>query len=60
MIGMAKNLGLRVLVEGIETQEQMELCLDYGADVLQGYFFSHPLSADEFERRFLKLPVIST
>lgn len=53
MVVMAKSLGLRVVIEGVETREQAQLCRDYGAEALQGYFFSRPVPADEFETRFL-------
>lgn len=48
MITMAKSLDLDVIVEGVETIEQARLCQQYGADMLQGYFFSKPLSAQDF------------
>jgi EAL domain-containing protein (putative c-di-GMP-specific phosphodiesterase class I) len=43
---------LRVIVEGIETGGQADLCRQYGADVLQGFFLSRPISQDDFESRF--------
>ena len=48
MIAMAKSLDLEVIVEGIETIEQARLCRELGADLLQGYLFSKPLSPDDF------------
>ncbi len=50
LIAMAKSLDLEVIVEGIETLEQARLCRELGADMLQGYLFSKPLSADDFAR----------
>jgi EAL domain-containing protein (putative c-di-GMP-specific phosphodiesterase class I) len=49
MIVFAKSLELKVIVEGVETREQARICRDYGADLLQGYLFSKPLSPDNFE-----------
>lgn len=49
MIVFAKSLELKVIVEGVETREQARICRDYGADVLQGYLFSKPLSPSDFE-----------
>ena len=49
MIVFAKSLDLKVIVEGVETREQARICRDYGADILQGYFFSKPLSPTDFE-----------
>lgn len=48
MIVMAKSLDLDVIVEGIETIAQAKLCRDLGADFLQGFLFSKPLSPDDF------------
>ncbi|WP_018986822.1 putative bifunctional diguanylate cyclase/phosphodiesterase [Methylophilus methylotrophus] len=50
LIAMAKSLDLEVIVEGIETLEQARLCRELGADMLQGYLFSKPLSVDDFAR----------
>lgn len=45
---MAKSLGLNIVVEGVQTIGQARFCRKYGADRLQGFFFSRPLPADEF------------
>jgi len=50
MIVFAKSLDLTVVVEGVETREQARICRDYGADLLQGYLFSKPLSSTAFEQ----------
>ena len=50
MIVFAKSLDLTVVVEGVETREQARICRDYGADLLQGYLFSKPLSPTVFEQ----------
>lgn len=50
MIIFAKSLDLTVVVEGVETREQARICRDYGADYLQGYLFSKPLSPAAFEQ----------
>jgi diguanylate cyclase len=49
MIVFAKSLDLTVVVEGVETREQARACRDYGADLLQGYLFSKPISPEAFE-----------
>lgn len=48
MIGLGKSLDLKVVVEGIETLEQARLCAECGADFLQGYYFSKPVSPESF------------
>jgi EAL domain-containing protein (putative c-di-GMP-specific phosphodiesterase class I) len=39
---------------GVETEEQLRLLKEKGCALAQGYFFSHPLSAEEFEARCLR------
>ncbi len=53
IIAMAKSLNLKVIAEGIETKEQLELLKTYGCDYGQGYLFSKPLSSLDF-RLFLE------
>lgn len=50
MIEFAKTLDLKTIVEGVETLEQARICRDYGADLLQGYLFSKPVSPEAFEQ----------
>jgi len=50
IIVMAHKLGIKVIAEGIETQEQCDLLIAAGCDYGQGYLFSKPLAADEFEK----------
>ncbi|HYG13315.1 MAG TPA: EAL domain-containing protein [Methylophilaceae bacterium] len=57
IIVMAHKLGIKVVAEGIETEEQCELLTAAGCDYGQGYLFSHPLPAAEFWQR--KSPVFS-
>jgi len=49
IIAMAHGLGLVVIAEGIETQEQWEFLKSENCDFAQGYFFSKPLPAQELE-----------
>jgi len=53
MISVAKILNLTVIAEGVETAEQAAFCRVNGCDILQGYYFSRPIPAQEFETRFL-------
>ncbi len=46
-IAMAHGLGLEVVAEGVETEEQLKILADYGCDVAQGYLFSKPVTAEE-------------
>lgn len=46
-IGLAHNLGLKLIAEGVETVEQLEYLKGKGCDLVQGYYFSRPLPADQ-------------
>jgi diguanylate cyclase (GGDEF)-like protein/PAS domain S-box-containing protein len=47
IIAMAESLGLLVVGEGMETEEQLAFLQDNGADIVQGFYFSGPLPAEE-------------
>lgn len=49
IITMAHSLGLKVTAEGVETEEQLEVLRRLDCDELQGYLFSRPVPANEFE-----------
>ena len=50
IVTIAHALGLEVVAEGVETAEQLSFLRAVGCDVAQGYLFSKPMPADEFER----------
>lgn len=49
VINMAKQLKLPVIAEGVETKEQAEMLSDFGCRQMQGYYFSRPVPAAEYE-----------
>lgn len=54
VIGMGRNLKYRVVAEGVETHEQLAFLQTQKCDVGQGFLFSQPLSAEEFEQFLAK------
>ncbi len=48
IIAMGHSLGMKIVAEGIETEEQLELLKGFSADEGQGYYFSPPVSQEEF------------
>lgn len=51
---MAERLGIRTIVEGVENKEQMEYVRRIGCDIIQGYYYSKPITKEEFEKYFIK------
>ncbi|QJC55567.1 putative cyclic di-GMP phosphodiesterase PdeC [Polaromonas vacuolata] len=49
IIVMAHKLGLKVIAEGVETEQQRDLLAGYGCDYAQGWFYSKAIPAQEFE-----------
>jgi EAL domain-containing protein (putative c-di-GMP-specific phosphodiesterase class I) len=49
MIDLGHNLGMKIVVEGVENNDMVELLASYGCDYMQGYYFSRPLPAFEFQ-----------
>lgn len=49
MIQFGKSINMRVLAEGVETAEQLELLTSFGCDAAQGYHISHPITPKEVE-----------
>jgi EAL domain-containing protein (putative c-di-GMP-specific phosphodiesterase class I) len=47
VVDVAHDLGLRVVAEGVETQDVADVVIDLGADALQGYLYSRPTSPTE-------------
>ena len=54
MIVMAHKLGIEVIAEGIETENQRSILQAMGCDYGQGFCLFPPLSATNFEQRILK------
>ena len=50
IIALGQTMGLAVIAEGVETKEQCDFLARLGCNAYQGYFFSRPLSLEDFER----------
>ena len=47
-IALGQNLGMEIVAEGVETQAQYEFLKQHGCQIIQGYYFSKPLSREDF------------
>lgn len=54
VVNLAKSLGLKIVAEGVETPEQLELIAKMGVDIIQGYIFDKPLTENDFIERIKK------
>ncbi|WP_044914382.1 two-component system response regulator [Butyrivibrio sp. WCE2006] len=50
MLDIARSLKVKVVAEGVETQEQYDLLKNAGCDIIQGYYFSMPCVTEDFEK----------
>ena len=53
IISLSKMLGLSVITEGVETEEQVVKLSQMGCGIYQGYYFSKPIPVSEFEERYM-------
>lgn len=55
VVGMAHNLNLQIIAEGVENKEQVEFLRSIGCYMVQGYYYSKPLPAEEYGAKLKKL-----
>jgi diguanylate cyclase (GGDEF)-like protein len=58
ILAMARELNVKSLAEGVETEEQLRFLQSKGCDYIQGYYFSKPLEASYFTQLLLNYPNI--
>ena len=49
IVNMSHGIGMDVVAEGVETQEQLERLCDIGCDYVQGYYFAKPMPVSKYE-----------
>jgi diguanylate cyclase (GGDEF)-like protein/PAS domain S-box-containing protein len=54
IIGLSRGLNLEVVAEGAEILEHVEFLKANGCDIIQGYYYSKPLAAEEFEKKLAR------
>ena len=54
ILGIARSLKVPVVAEGVETEEQLKLLKELGCQLVQGFYFSKPLPAAEFEDQVIR------
>jgi EAL domain-containing protein (putative c-di-GMP-specific phosphodiesterase class I) len=52
VISMADSLGMEVITEGVETEEQLHILTELGCNHFQGFLFCRPVPIDEFEMKY--------
>lgn len=53
IVGICRRLGIVMVAEGIETEEQFSILCSCGVELFQGFLFSRPVSAEEYEEKYL-------
>lgn len=59
VIILCKELKLKVVVEGVETQEQIQFLTSFGCEIAQGFYYSKPISVPDFEAYIRDHQVVS-
>ncbi|MBR1628410.1 MAG: EAL domain-containing protein [Lachnospiraceae bacterium] len=54
IIHMAKELGVNVITQGVEREDQLNFVKTAGCNIVQGYYFDRPLPKEEFENRLME------
>ncbi len=60
LISLGQDLNMEIVAEGVEDSEQLDMLLGFGCDVIQGYFYSPPVAAEDFAALMKTYPVQAT
>lgn len=55
LVGLGRRVGSLILAEGVETEAELQTCVDLGADFLQGFYFGRPASPDLMSMELIDL-----
>ena len=55
VINMARELNMKIVAEGVETLEQLELLRSVNCDMVQGYIYDRPMPVEEFESKYYNI-----
>lgn len=58
-VNLIKNMNLKIVAEGVETERQYRRVKELDIDIVQGYYYSKPLPEKEFEEYLMRVPIIS-
>lgn len=53
IVDLSKELNIKTVAEGVETEQQLQFLKDVGCDIYQGYYFSKPIPVANFEAKYL-------
>lgn len=59
IITIGQTFNLNIVAEGTETEEQIRLLSSLGCTIAQGYYFSQPTNASEFEEQYLNISIMN-
>lgn len=54
LLQSCQNLGHKVVAEGVETQEEIDLLKQWGVDLVQGYYYTKPLDSEQIIHKLEK------
>ena len=56
VVNLARDIDMEVIIEGVETQEQLDFLKSVGCKNIQGFLFAYPMTKDDYLKRFVNKP----